>query len=105
MINTTKGLLKEGPAAAGPLRDSAEAALSEGLERVKSHSILVTTEIGRPSSDRCGGPSAPPSPASRLALVRVVRATEYRRATMMSRADDRHRAVNGAGSVRSKSAQ
>ena len=36
VINTAKGLLKEGPAAVGPLRDSAEAALSEGLERVKS---------------------------------------------------------------------
>ena len=36
VINTAKGLLKEGPAAAGPLRDSAEAVLSEGLERVKS---------------------------------------------------------------------
>ena len=36
VINTAKGLLKEGSAAAGPLRDSAEAVLSEGLERVKS---------------------------------------------------------------------
>ena len=36
VIDTAKGLLKEGPAAAGPLRDSAEAMLSEGLERVKS---------------------------------------------------------------------
>jgi pyruvate dehydrogenase (quinone) len=36
LINTAKGLLKEGPSAVGPLRDSAEAALSEGLERVKS---------------------------------------------------------------------
>ncbi len=36
VIDTAKGLLKEGPAAAGPLRDSAEAVLSEGLERVKS---------------------------------------------------------------------
>jgi pyruvate dehydrogenase (quinone) len=36
VINTAKGLLKEGPAAVGPLRDSAEAALSEGLQRAKS---------------------------------------------------------------------
>jgi pyruvate dehydrogenase (quinone) len=36
VMNTAKGLLKEGPAAAGPLRDSAEAAMSEGLQRVKS---------------------------------------------------------------------
>jgi pyruvate dehydrogenase (quinone) len=36
VVSTAKGLLKEGPAAAGPLRDSAEAMLSEGLERVKS---------------------------------------------------------------------
>jgi pyruvate dehydrogenase (quinone) len=36
VINTVKGLLKEGPAAVGPLRDSAEAALSEGLQRAKS---------------------------------------------------------------------
>jgi pyruvate dehydrogenase (quinone) len=36
VINTAKGLLKEGPAAAGPIRDSAEAAMSEGLQRVKS---------------------------------------------------------------------
>jgi pyruvate dehydrogenase (quinone) len=36
VIDTAKGLLKEGPAAAGPIRDSAEAMLSEGLERMKS---------------------------------------------------------------------
>jgi pyruvate dehydrogenase (quinone) len=36
VMNTAKGLFKEGPAAVGPLRDSAEAALSEGLQRVKS---------------------------------------------------------------------
>jgi pyruvate dehydrogenase (quinone) len=46
VINTAKALLKEGPAAAGPLRDSAEAVLSEGLERVKS-ALHIGDDAGR----------------------------------------------------------
>lgn len=44
VINTAKGLLKEGPAAVGPIRDSAEAAMSEGLQRVKSALHIGTAD-------------------------------------------------------------